>query len=119
MDINFCIKSNQMFFGDKDQQLEQTISKHDLLMQELMIRIDGLDREIKALLTELKVSPEKVAAFVENPENFTEQNWQELQVQRKLLDEKLSCEISNIRDPRKTQKNQNDRHVQRHWLFVK
>lgn len=108
-----------MFFGDSQQRLEQTLAKNDLLMQELIIRLDSLDREIKALLAELNITPEKLTAFISNKENFTDDNWTELQKQRKLLDEKLNKELSNIRDPRKVKKTQMDRHVQNHWLFVK
>jgi hypothetical protein len=108
-----------MFFGDSEHNVEKTITKHDLSIQELLIRIDSLDREVKVLLSELNISPEKLSVFVDNQANFTEENWQELQKQRQLLDEKLSKELSNIRDPRKVKKHQDDRHIQRHWLFVR
>jgi len=108
-----------MFFSDPELKLEQDITKNDLSAQQLMIRIDSLDREIKGLLSELNISPEKLSTFVANQENFTEENWQELQKQRQLLDEKLNKELSNVRDPRKVKKNHEDRNIQRHWLFVR
>ena len=108
-----------MFFNNEELKVEQDIKRNELIFQQLMIHVDSLDREIKSLLSELKVTPEQLTAFVSNEENFTQENWQELQNQRKLLDEKLKTEITNIRDPRKVKKAQEDRNVQRHWLFVK
>lgn len=109
-----------MFFDNKKENtLEQLIVKNDLSFQELLIRIDGLDREVKNLLKELDVTPEQLSAFIANPDNFTEQNWEELQKQRTSLDEKLALEKNNIRDPLKVRKTQEERHIARHWLFVK
>lgn len=108
-----------MFFDNSEQNLEKVIIKNDLSLQELMIRIDSLDREVKTLLSELSITPEKLSTFIDNQDNFTDENWQELQKQRQLLDEKLSKELLNVRDPRKVKKHQDDRNVQRHWLFVR
>jgi len=108
-----------MFFQDSEQKQEQDITKNETAVQQLAIRIDALDREIKTLLAELNVTPEQLTVFVSKEENFTSENWQELHKQRKMLDEKLSKEIANIRDPRKVKKAQETRNVQRHWLFVK
>lgn len=109
-----------MFFLDKKENtLEQKITKNDLSIQELLIRIDVLDREIKTLLDELNVTPEQVSTFVSNKDYFTEDNWEELQSQRKQLDEKLALQKSSIRDPLKAKKAQAERNVGHHWLFVK
>jgi hypothetical protein len=109
-----------MFFNkDKEQLLEQNSSKNDQLLHQLLIRVDALDREVKTLLDELKVSPEQISTFLENRDNFTPENWETLQQERKALDEKLKCELDNIRNPSKVKKAQADRHVARHWLYVK
>lgn len=108
-----------MFFTDKNQKLEQDIIKNNLALQQLLIRLDSLDQEINALLTELKVTPKQLDVYLSNPDNFTEKNWLELQKQRQLLEEKLQRDLANIRDPRKTQKSQETRNVQRHWLYVR
>lgn len=108
-----------MFFNDKNQKLEQDILKNHLAFQELLIQMDGMNEEIGLLLTELNVTRNQLQQYLSNPHNFTEENWQELQKQRKLLDDKLSREIDNVRDPRKAKKSQNERNIQQHWLFVK
>ena len=110
-----------MFFNHKKEaDLEQQSAKHELSMQELMIRIDSLDREVKTLLDELQITPEQVSHFVSSATNFTSENWEELQNQRKLLDEKLAMELSNIKNPTKTKEAlQSQKNVARHWIFVR
>ncbi len=109
-----------MFFSKNiDDNLEQVSKKNDQALQQLLIRLDALDREVKVLLDELQVTPEQVSTFLANQDNFTPENWQELQDQRKTLDDKLKRDMENIRNPSKAKKTQADRHVQRHWLYVK
>lgn len=110
-----------MFFNEKKElELEQQIIKNDLSLQELLIRIDTLDREVKVLLDELKVTPEQITQFVSEKDNFTQENWNELQTQRKMLDEKLTLQLSNIRNPKKTSKTLSEKkHIAPHWIFVR
>ena len=110
-----------MFFEQKNNAniLEQLLAKQDHAMQELLIRMDVLDREVKGLMNELNVTPEQLTKYIENSDNFTPENWEELQQQRKSLDEKLKRDLENVRDPSKTKKRQADRNVAPHWLFVK
>ncbi len=109
-----------MFFNqNKDYALEQQSIKNERALEELLIRITVLDKEVKALMEELKVTPEQIASFISNKENFTTENWEELQKQQRILDQKLTMEKENIRNPKRVKKTQEDRNVQRHWLFVK
>lgn len=109
-----------MFFSkDKELNLQQGTQKNEALLKQLLIRVDSLDREIKMLLDELKVTPEQVSTYLSNPDNFTPENWHELQLERKVLDEKLKRDLENIRNPPKIKKTMADRHVAPHWLYVK
>ena len=109
-----------MFFNNnKEQSLEQDAIKQQNLLQQLLIRMDALERESKALYQELKITPEQLEIFLENRENFSDENWAALQEQRKILDEKLKCELENVNNPAKTKKAQESLHISPHWLFVK
>lgn len=111
-----------MFFDrpSKDLNLlEQLIDKQNRSTQELMLRIDALNREVNVLLEELQVTPEQISHHLANPDNFSPEHWEELQKQRQLLDEKLSRTLENVRDPIKTRKAQAERQIQNHWLFVR
>lgn len=102
-----------MFFElNKQQDLQKKI-------EELTIRQEALNREVAKLLKELEVRPEQLTTFVSNKDNFTEENWQQLQEARKKLDEKLSRDLNSIRNPKETKKTYQERHVDRHWLFVR
>lgn len=110
-----------MFFSQQpEEKLENQSTKNDLTLQELLIRIDGLDRQVKAFMDELEITPTQISEFVNNRENFTPENWEELENQRKMLDEKLDLELRNIRNPKHTQKNFSAQAgVQQHWIFVR
>ncbi len=109
-----------MFFEiiGKDQS-EQKATKQNKALLDLLIYIDSLDRDVKNLMTELKVSAEQIDLFVNHEQNFTAENWQELQTQRKLLDEKLTREKENIPNPVVNQQRQLENQLKSNWLFVK
>lgn len=100
-------------------QLEAHIQKNEQAIQELAIQIEVLNRDVHELLKELSVSPEQLTAFVENKDNFSEENWNTLLEQRKALDEKLLRELQNVSNPQKTKKTLKTMNVQPHWLFVR
>ena len=108
-----------MFFQDKNQQVDENIAKNERVLQQLLIHMESLNSEIDLFLDDLKVTPQQLNKYLSDPENFTDDNWLELQKQRELLEEKLSRDLKNIRDPRKTQKTQQTRNIQQHWLYVK
>ena len=93
--------------------------KNALAIEELAIRIETLNRDVDALLSELQVNPAQLTAFLNNKDNFTEENWETLQQQRKVLDEKLLTQLAHVSNPLNTKKAYADRNVQRHWLFVR
>jgi hypothetical protein len=102
-----------------EEDLERHIQKNALAIDELVIRIETLNRQANDLLEELKVSPEQLSAFIEKKDYFTEENWKTIEQQRKALDERLLRELANIRNPAKTKKTLAERHVPAHWLFVR
>jgi len=104
-------------FEHKD--LDKILEDKNIKAKELTIRNENLDRETKALLEELKVSPEQLTTFIEDKENFTEENWKELQIEREKLEQKLQTEIKSIRNPLEVKKAYSERKVDQHWLFVK
>lgn len=110
-----------MFLSKQSEEnLELQSTKNELTLQELLIRIDGLDRQVKAFMDELQVTPQQINVFVNDPKNFTKENWDELERQRKMLDEKLDLELRHIRDPKTVKKNlEIQKEVQRHWIFVR
>lgn len=103
----------------KDDELERKIEQNEIAFQELSLRIENLDRLAKEMLEELDVSTEQISQFLNNKDNFTDENWNEILKQRKELDAKLKKELDNIRNPIAAKKAFKDLKVERHWLFVR
>ncbi|MEI8125996.1 MAG: hypothetical protein WCG42_09590 [Parachlamydiaceae bacterium] len=102
-----------------DDQRESHIEKNNILIEELSIKIDALDRDVENLLNELEVSPEQLTTFLNDQNNFTPNNWSELLNQRKTLNEKLLRSLANIANPKKAKKSHTDRNIPSHWIFVR
>lgn len=96
-----------------------TQNNQDKLMNELEIRNETLDEQVKAFFAELNLTPQQLHAFVDNPDNFSKENWEAMQQQKQKLDAKLQLDLQNIRDPLKTKKTYANRKVDQHWLFVR
>lgn len=102
-----------------DFQREKKIETHGIKIQELEIQLESLDRNIAEFLQQMEIDLEKLTAYMEKPDNFSEQNWEELLTQKKLINDKLQRELNNIRNPIKTKSAYSNLHVERHWLHVR
>lgn len=98
---------------------EEKLVIHEKKIRELAIRLEKLDSDISNFLEELEVTPEQLTAFVSHKDNFTDDNWEELQNQKKKLDAKLDLELKNIRNPLKSKSALASLNVGRYWLHVK
>lgn len=99
--------------------LPQKLQNADKLLKELITRNQMLDQHTKELLNELKVSPEQLTTFISDENAFTPENWQTLQEEKRKLEEKLSTELKNIRNPLKIKKTLSEQRSNQTWLFVK
>lgn len=88
-------------------------------MQELEIRNTKLDRDAVDLLTELKVSAEQLSQYIDDKENFSKKNWEQLQKKKSEIEQKLDTELNSVRNPLKTKETLKERNVNQHWLFVR
>lgn len=102
-----------------DNKWENQILMQEKQVQELVIRMETLDRQLDELFVDLKVTPEQLSTFLADENNFTPDNWIQLQDLRKVLQEKLQRELDNVRDPLKIKKTFSERQVGHHWIFVR
>ena len=101
-----------------DNYVADKILKTERKLNELSVHIQRLNHEYQTLLDELALTPEELKAFVENPDNFS--NWEQLQHEKREMDEKLNVELNSVIDANKTQKIFSERgQVQQHWMFVR
>jgi hypothetical protein len=102
------------------EKLEEKIQATERKLNELSIRLKRLDEEYQQLLKEWGLTAEELKNHVENPENFDPSIWEELQKEKKKLDEKLNLELNSVSDPLKTKQAFSERgSIQQHWLFVR
>lgn len=102
------------------EKLENKIQQHQKKMKEISVSLEQLDRDYQQLLKEIALTPQQLQEYIENSENFTPPIWEQLQNEKKMLDEKLDLELSRVRDPIKMkEKFAENGVVQQHWLFVR
>lgn len=103
-----------------DIALDNEIQMAERKLKEAMIHTESLDRQVKELLKELKVTPQQLTIFVNNKEHFTEKNWQELLALRAQLDERLRCQLAQVRNPKDAkEKRAGLQGIQRNWICVR
>lgn len=103
----------------KEVILENKIRQNNSKITQLEIQLENMARQEEQLLMELKVTSDQLATFINKRDNFTEENWNELNKHQQELDTKLRRELDNIRNPLKTKRAYDSLHVQSHWLYVK
>lgn len=100
--------------------LRQKIDETNQKMTKLSQEFEQLNREYEELFGCLEINPDELADKVANQDNYSPQEWEELQSERKKLDEKLTLDLSNIPNLSKTKKNRKQLgSIERHWIFVR
>jgi len=99
--------------------LEQKIQKNESTLKNLVNEIEHLHQETQKLFSDLNISPEQFSSYIENPDNFTQAEWDRLQDHKNKLDQKLDLSTDHTTDPSKTKKAFADLNMSRNWLFVR
>ena len=79
---------------------EQSMTQNEKKLKELLLKNEALDREVSALLKEETLK--KVAAYSQDKGNFSEEEWESLQKERKDFEVKLRRELDQVQNPRRT-----------------
>lgn len=103
-----------------EEKLETKIHRTERKLVELSVHIQRLNREYQEIIDELALAPDELKNFAENPENFDPPIWEQLQQEKKQMDERLDLELNNVQDANKTKHTISERgKVQQHWLHVR
>lgn len=100
-----------MFF-DKP---EDNTQKLDNKIEELMLDLENLDKEIDRFFTDFDIPNENHEKY-ENKDNFTKAEWEAITETKKTVDEMIHKNASNVRNPNKIKKSYNDLHLASHWI---
>ena len=104
-----------MFFDieEKSRIIERRI-------KELIIRMEKLDLDIDQFFLENNIDPGAVSRQVTNKNNYSENEWEEVQKIHKNLDEKFNIKIRSIPNPEKLRETYKKQFViQPHWIYVR
>jgi hypothetical protein len=104
-----------MFF-DTIEQKSKSLEKK---IKDTCSEVDKLNKDILHFLADRGINPIEVSEYLGNRGNFSDKEWEELQEVKTILEERLSRDLKNIRDPRKVKEAYNDRQVRPHWIFVR
>lgn len=103
-----------------EEKLEDKIQRTEKKLKELSFHMQRLNRDYQQLLNDLALTPEQLKEFVEDPNNFSPLIWEQLQNEKKKLDEWLNLELNNVHDANKAKTVYSEKgKVQQHWLFVR
>jgi DNA-binding transcriptional MerR regulator len=103
-----------------EQKMDEKFHTTQIKMKELSIEMGKLELEHQKLMKNLGLTPEEIQAFASNESNYSPPIWEQLQQEKKQLDEKLNLSLNNIRDPNKVKKTLSETaSIQSHWIFVR
>jgi|GEM_PF-2794124 len=103
-----------------NNKLQENIHITERKLTELSIQVQRLDRDYESLLKQWGLTPEEVKEFVEEAAHFSPSVWEDLQNEKKQMDEKLNLELSNVLNGNKIKQVLSEKgKIQQHWLFVR
>lgn len=101
-------------------ELEKNIQEMQIKMSKLNLEIEQFRQEYDEIFLDSEFTPQELATYLQNSENFPPEVWEKIQHEKKRLDEKLTLDFSQLPDLSKikqTAKEQSS--VQSHWIFVR
>jgi len=103
-----------------EEDVEQKLESNEKKIAVLKMRLERFEKAFKEVYEDANVAPEELTDYLNTPTNFEPEVWTHIQDFRLQLDNKLSKELDNIRNPFKTSQTYAERgEVQRHWLYVR
>lgn len=100
-------------------QTHDTLFGTQKRLNEIRIRLEGMDRDYQDFLDRFdSILPS--SEDLNNKENFTSHEWEELQTEKKHLEDLLNLELGRIKDPEKSEKTMKQQsELRQHWLYIR
>lgn len=103
----------------EDDAVESKIEKHKNLIKKLALQLENQDRIELSLFSQLQISPEKLTAFLDNKENFSDHDWEEIQKHRQTISGDLGRSLTNVRNTAQLKKTYTSLRIAQHWIPVR
>lgn len=96
--------------SDEDiKRFEDSVSKMNGL-------VDSMYQQYYDMCKELGIAPEQLEQFLNDSDNFTPQQWQEMQQQKKQLEEDFERTLANVSTPEEKQQKYKELQQRMHWI---
>lgn len=106
-----------MFFKEK---LEERIIRTDKKLTQLQGKLQDWEKRYHQILDDAGIELQEVHQYMSHCEQHSPELWHQIQQERQLLDEKLSLELSDIRDHKKLDRTYaENKNIAAHWLYVR
>lgn len=102
-------------FGLKGS-LEDQIEANEKLLNELECRDESLRKEFATVFAEFDVTPDEVCDYISTRENFSDEEWADIQVQREAMEKALADRLKQVHDVRSSRKARANLRMDQHWL---
>lgn len=103
-----------------EENSEQRIETNEKKIAVLRMRLERFEKAFQEVYEDVDITPKELTDYLNTPTNFEPEVWMHMENFRAELDQKLSNELANIRNPFKTsQKYAERKEIQNHWLFVR
>lgn len=113
-------KESRRFKAMIEQKLDEKIQRMDKRLKELAQLSQKIERDYQEMMKDLGLTPEELSKYFENRENFTQETWEQMEAEKKILDERLNLELDSLADPGKTKRSLSEKgRIMQHWLFVR
>lgn len=100
-------------------QSQNSPDLREMKLKRLTQEFEQLNQTIDNFFADLGVTDKTLAQYVQMKEQFSSEDWNKLNEERLLLEEKLKKDINSLANPLETKKKYEERKVAPHWLFVR
>lgn len=99
-----------------NESTEEIILKQERQIKELEIRMEQLQNHVGALYEEVGITPEQLDAAFKKSENFSPEEWEEIDLQKKKIEERVEQERIQLGSK---PKERTIPPIQNHWIHVR
>lgn len=90
-------------FG-QEKTLDVRHNENEETLAQLSNQMKDLEAQAEQLMEKMGVDKGQVKEYVENPDNFSEEQWQEMQILQEALKKRISSELDNVPDVKRTER---------------
>lgn len=99
--------------------LEEKAQTNDKKIKELGIQLEKLSQDVEEFYETNALNSEEIETYFKEASNFTDEEWEFLQLLRQHHTKKMESIKNKATDPRETKKRYSERVVNPNWLFVR